>query len=75
MKPWQELIVSNPEVRFGKPTIIGTRISVGDILSFLASGMTNESILEDFPELTNDAILAALTYAANREQITKILAV
>lgn len=74
MKPWQEFIVINPEVRFGKPTIIGTRISVGDILSFLASGMTNESILEDFPELTNDAILAALNYAANREQMTKILA-
>lgn len=75
MKPWQEFIVVNPEIRFGKPTIVGTRISVGDILSFLASGMTNESILEDFPELTNDAILAALTYAANREQMTKILAV
>lgn len=75
MKPWQEFIVINPEVRFGKPTIVGTRISVGDILSFLASGMTNESILEDFPELTNDGILAALSYAANREQITKILAV
>ncbi len=75
MKPWQEFIVINPEVRFGKPTIVGTRISVGDILSFLASGMTNESILLDFPELTNDAILAALTYAANKEQMTKILVV
>lgn len=75
MKTWQEFIVINPEIRFGKPTIVGTRISVGDILSFLASGMTNESILEDFPELTNDSILAALSYAANREQMTKILAV
>jgi uncharacterized protein (DUF433 family) len=75
MKPWQEYIVVNPEVRFGKPTIVGTRISVGDILSYLASGMSNETILEDFPELSNEAILAALSYAANREQITKILAV
>jgi uncharacterized protein (DUF433 family) len=75
MKPWQEYIVVNPEVRFGKPTIVGTRISVGDILSYLASGMSKKTILEDYPELSNEAILAALAYAANREQITKILAV
>jgi uncharacterized protein (DUF433 family) len=75
MNSWQEYIVINQDIRFGKPTIIGTRICVGDILNWLASGMSNESILEDFPELSNDSILAALSFAANREQITKILAV
>jgi uncharacterized protein (DUF433 family) len=75
MNSWQEYIVINQDIRFGKPTIIGTRICVGDILNWLASGMSNESILEDFPELSNDSILAALAFAANREQITKILAV
>jgi uncharacterized protein (DUF433 family) len=75
MNSWQEYIVINQDIRFDKPTIIGTRICVGDILNWLASGMSNESILEDFPELSNDSILAALSFAANREQITKILAV
>jgi uncharacterized protein (DUF433 family) len=74
MNLWKEHIVINPEIRFGKPTIIGTRITVSDILSWLASGMNNESILEDFPELTNESILAALSFAANRESSTKILA-
>jgi uncharacterized protein (DUF433 family) len=75
MNSWQKYIVINQDIRFAKPTIIGTRICVGDILNWLASGMSNESILEDFPELSNDAILAALSFAANREQITKIIAV
>ena len=75
MNNWQKYIDINPEVRFGKPIIIGTRITVADILSWLASGMNNESILEDFPELTPESILAALSFAANRENSTKILAV
>ncbi len=75
METWNKLIEINPEIRFGKPTIIGTRITVADILSLLASGMNNEAILEDFPELTNESILAALSFAANRENSTKILAV
>lgn len=75
METWSKHIVINPEIRFGKPTIIGTRITVADILSWLATGMSNEAILEDFPELTNDSILAALSFAANRESSTKILAV
>lgn len=75
METWQELIVLNPEIRFGKPTIVGTRICVSDILSWLASGMTFEEILADFPELEKEHILATLAFAANRENITKILAV
>lgn len=71
---WQTYITINPDIRFGKPIIIGTRISVGDILSWLASGMTSTEIISDFPELRNEHILAALSFAANREHITKIVA-
>jgi uncharacterized protein (DUF433 family) len=71
---WQKYITINPEIRFGKPIIIGTRICVGDILSWLASGMSATEILADFTELKNEHILAALSFAANREHITKIVA-
>jgi len=64
----------HPEIRFGKPCIKGTRISVGDILQWLASGMTNAEILEDFPQVQNEHILAALAFAANRESMIKIIA-
>lgn len=63
-----ERILIKPEIRFGKPCIKGTRISVYDILSWLASGMSNEKILTDFPELTLDDIKAALYYAADKEK-------
>jgi len=63
-----ERILIKPEIRFGKPCIKGTRISVYDILSWLASGMSNEKILADFPELTLDDIKAALYYAADKEK-------
>ncbi|MBI5404214.1 MAG: DUF433 domain-containing protein [Ignavibacteriae bacterium] len=63
-----ERISIKPEIRFGKPCIKGTRISVYDILSWLASGMSNEKILTDFPELTLDDIKAALYYAADKEK-------
>ena len=64
----------DPDVRFGKPCIKGTRIAVVDILGWLAGGMSYEQILEDFPELKHEHILAALQFAAKRETITKILA-
>ncbi|TDX00766.1 DUF433 domain-containing protein [Dinghuibacter silviterrae] len=66
-------ITINPEIRFGKPHIKGTRITVGDILSWLASGMTYEEIEEDFPEIKHDDIVAALIFAANREAMVKTL--
>jgi uncharacterized protein (DUF433 family) len=69
----QERISINPEIRFGKPCIKGTRIAVWDILGWLASGMTQDEIVEDFPQLTHEDILAALAFASNREQNTKIL--
>ncbi len=65
-------ITINPEVRFGKPCIKGTRISVYDVLSWLASGMTKEEILNDFPELTKEQIQACLAYAADREHKIRI---
>jgi uncharacterized protein (DUF433 family) len=74
MKSFHTYISIDPEIRFGKPCIKGTRISVADILQWLASGMTNAEILEDFPQLQNEHILAALAFAANRESIIKIIA-
>lgn len=62
----------NPEVRFGKPVIKGTRITVYDVLQWLASGMSREEILSDFPQLTQDQLLACLAYAANKERIVKV---
>jgi uncharacterized protein (DUF433 family) len=74
MKEFSTHISINPEIRFGKPCIKGTRISVSDILSWLASGESQEQILEDFPALKKENILAALAFAANRESIIKIIA-
>ncbi len=62
----------NSEIRFGKPCIKGTRISVYDVLGWFASGMTQEEILEDFPQLTKDNILACFAYSADRERRLKI---
>jgi len=63
-------IAVDPAVRFGKPCVRGTRITVGDVLGYLAAGMTEEKIVADFPELTGDDIRACLTYAAERERRT-----
>ena len=74
MENYIEQIDINPEIRFGKPCIKGTRITIGDIFTWLASGMTYEEVLEDFPLLTQENIFAAFAFAAHREQVTKILA-
>ena len=63
----------NPDVRFGKPCIKGTRIAVADILKWLAAGTTFQEILEDYPLLEENHIKAALTFAANREAYIKII--
>lgn len=65
-----ERIVADPAVRFGKPCIRGTRITVGDVLAYLAAGLTAEKIVADFPELTHDDVRACLAYAAERERRT-----
>ena len=61
-------ITVDPEVSFGKPCVRGTRMTVGDVLSYLASGMSEDDILADFPRLTRDDIRACLAFAAEREK-------
>jgi len=61
---YRDRIVIDPEIRFGKPCVRGTRISVGDVLSYLASGMSEQDILADFPQLSSDDIRACLAFAA-----------
>ncbi|MDR2233435.1 MAG: DUF433 domain-containing protein [Tannerella sp.] len=68
-------ITINPEVRFGKPCIKDTRIAVTDILQWMASGMTHEEILNDYPVLQEYHIRAALSFAADRESFIKIIPV
>ncbi len=70
--PYHTYIEIVPEKRFGKPCIKGTRISVYDILNWLANGMTKEEILRDFPELNMDQINACLSFAADREHKLRI---
>jgi len=69
---YSELISIDPNIRFGKPVITGTRISVFDILGWLASGMTPEEIIKDFPQLSREQILACLAYSADKERKAKI---
>ncbi len=73
MQNWQERISIDSGIRFGKPCIKGTRITVWDILGWLSNDMTHEEIVVDFPSLTKADILAALAYSAHREENIKIL--
>lgn len=61
-------ITVDPAVRFGKPSVRGTRLTVGDVLGYLASGMTEAEILADFPQLTREDLLACYAFAAERER-------
>jgi uncharacterized protein (DUF433 family) len=72
MIDYKQHIAINPKVRFGKPTIIGTRITVFDVLNWLANGMTINDIIEDYPELDENQIKACLAYAADREHKIQI---
>jgi uncharacterized protein (DUF433 family) len=65
---YQHLITIEPGKRSGKPCIRGMRITVSDVLQYLAAGMSVEEILTDFPELTADDIRACLAFAADRER-------
>src|SRR5712664_3905344 len=65
---YQDIITIEPGKRGGKACIRGMRITVYDVLEYLASGMTQEEVLQDFPYLTEEDILACLSYAADREK-------
>jgi uncharacterized protein (DUF433 family) len=69
MSPLDRISV-DPAVRFGKPCVRGTRITVGDVLGYLAGGMSEGEIVQQFPQLTLDDIKACLAYAAERERRT-----
>ena len=68
MTHYRDIITIEPDKRGGKPCIRGMRITVYDVLDYLASGMTQEEILKDFPYLTVEDIQACLSYAADRER-------
>lgn len=65
---YRDRIVVDPEVRFGKPTVRGTRVTVGDVLSYLASGMSEDQVLADFSQLSREDLRACLAFAAERER-------
>jgi uncharacterized protein (DUF433 family) len=65
---YKNIITIEPGKRGGKPCIRGMRMTVYDVLEYLASGMTEQEILKDFPYLTKEDILASLSFAANRER-------
>ncbi len=73
MENFMKHISINPDIRFGKPCIKGTRIAVVDVLQWYASGMTLSEILDDYNYLTDVQVKAALAFAAQREYITKII--
>lgn len=70
---YSQIITIDPGKRSGKPCIRDLRITVYDVLDYLAGGMTHEEILGDFPSLTEEDIRACLTYAADRERRLEIV--
>lgn len=72
MIAYQDYIEIKPSVRFGKPVIKGTRISVYDVLGWLANGMSQADILEDFPEIRQEDIQACLAFVATRENRVRV---
>jgi len=72
MKQYLDIINIDSEKRFGKPCIKGTRISVSDVLGWLASGMDINNIINDYPEISLEQIKACLSYAAEKEHKIRI---
>ena len=70
-----ERITIDPDMRSGQPCVRGMRITVKDVLEYLAGGMSRQEILEDFPYLENEDITACLDYAAHREEHLRPVAV
>ncbi len=69
MVDFRKIITIEPGKRSGKPCIRGMRITVGDVLGYMAGGMSFDEIIDDFPELTHEDIQACIGYAAERERI------
>ena len=69
---YHTLIEIRPEKRFGRPCIINSRISVYDVLNWLANGMTKQQIIDDFPELSEEKINACLAFAADKQHNLRI---
>jgi len=69
---YSDRIEINPNIRFGRPCVKGTRISVYDVLNWLASGMTPEQVIHDYPELRTEDIKACLAFAADREHKLRV---
>lgn len=67
---WRARITIEPGKRGGRPCVRGMRITVGDVLSYLAAGMSEAEVLDDFPYLTTEDIRACLAFAAERERVT-----
>ena len=67
---YQDYVTIDPNKRGGKPCVRGTRIAVGDVLGYLAGGMSEDQLLADFPQLTREDIRSCLAYAAERERRT-----
>ena len=65
---YQRIITIDPGKRGGRPCVRGLRISVADVLGWLAGGMSHQEILADYPELTEEDIRTCLAYAADRER-------
>lgn len=72
---YSHLITMDPDKRSGQPCIRGLRITVQDVLEYLASGMSADEILADFPELTAEDIRACLAFAADRERRLRVVPV
>lgn len=72
MIDFREYITIDAKKRFGKPIVKGTRITVYDVLNWMANGMSKQEILSDFPELSKETIQACLAYVANRERRMQI---
>lgn len=70
---YSKIITIEPDKRSGKPCIRGTRMSVTDVLEYLAGGMTPDELIEDFPDLTIEDIRACLAFAADRERKIAII--
>jgi uncharacterized protein (DUF433 family) len=74
MKSYAEIIRIDPNKRSGKPCVRDLRITVADVLGYLASGMSVAEVVEDFPQLTQEDVLACLAYAADSEKHVRHLA-